>query len=393
MDRNSFNCKHCNQAFARRDLLELHQKTHFESKPVMKQEPMTQPPVASSNQPQPIVFYNQPPEHSIQAHAPMNFYTESISYNSSTANGGALQPVQPKKEYPIMNQLLTGLNMNHGGHSLLQPVKPFVCGICSNAFFKKKELDRHVMTIHTNIKQFKCEQCSKEFNRKDKLLRHEKIHSMPGVFNCSLCPAVFVRQQMLELHSKVHQISNGDQLGNHLAAVQLAVSNNGFPTINSAVHASALPQMTHELIQPSMHEQQATNYPMNLSISKNSDSEPMNLSNDKLEPSIPTIKFEPTTKMSIDSDEERDDRLQIVEEPMVIKKSPSMLNLLKTPPEVEQSNLSSTTQFSSNDVKRMFDEPEVKNINDISFSMTSRITELDKMEPLKDLPMEILNND
>lgn len=383
MDRNAFNCKHCNQAFTRRDLLELHQKSHFENKTVIKQEA----PVAS--QPQPIVFYNQPPDHTIaQAHAPMNFYTESMSYNSSTANGGALQAVQPKKEYPIMNQLLTGLNINHGNHNLMQPVKPFVCGICSNAFFKKKELDRHVMTIHTNIKQFKCEKCPKTFNRKDKLLRHEKTHLMStGVFNCSLCPAVFIRQQMLELHSKVHQMNNGDLHVNHLTTVQFPANNNGFP----ALHASPQPQISHEVVQPPMQEQPTSFYPMNLSISKESD-EPMNLSNDKLE-QIPTIKFEPTTKMSIDSDEERSG-LQIVEEPLVIKRSPSMLNLLKSPPENVETNLSSTTeqQYSSNEIKLRFDEP-VKNVGDISFSMTSRIAELDKLEPLKDLPMEILNND
>lgn len=370
--------------------MELHQKTHFESKPVMKQEPMLQPPVITSNQQQPIVFYNQPPEH---AHAPMNFYTESMSLNSSKANGGGLA-VQPKKEYPIMNQLLTGLSMNHGNQSLLQPVKPFVCGTCSNAFSKKKELDRHVMTIHTNIKQFKCEKCPKMFNRKDKLLRHQKTHLVQtGVFNCSLCPAVFIRQQMLEVHSKLHQISNGDHLSNHLTTGQPVFS--GSSTNNSALHVPTLPLITQELnLQSPMQDQQPNNfYPMNLSVSKNSDNEPMNLSNDKQEQTIPKIKFEPLTKMSIDSDEERDDRLQIVEDPVVIKRSPSMLNF-KTSAEVVQSGLNSNLeqQFSTNEIKQKFGET-LKNVSEISFSMTSRIPELDKMETLKDLPMEILNND
>lgn len=376
MDRTALACKHCNQAFSRRDQLELHQKTHFENN------------VVENPPPQQIVFYNQPPEQPILHQqppltTPMNFYTENMS-----SNPNAMQLLQPKTEYqyPIMNQLLTGLNP-----SMLQPVKNFVCGICGNTFFKKKELDRHVITIHTTVKQFACKVCPKIFNRKDKLVRHEKTHvNAASVFNCSLCPAVFVRKQMLDFHSKIH---NGDQQGqsqleSFLASLQQpVVENNG---VNHMMDVGASQQLMSAMVQSSVPESPAKLYPMNLSMSKSPGSEPINLSNDRVEPqpevSITKVETSPA-RITIDSDEDNDE-LRIVEETPVIKKSPSLLNLFKNLPEpIEQPREVEVAPENGDAEKKPRFEDE------ISFAMTSRITNLDKLEPLRDLPMEILNND
>jgi Zinc finger, C2H2 type len=424
MDRAALVCKHCNQAFSRRDQFELHQKTHFENNllenpPLMVQAP---PP------PQQMVFYNQPPEQSILRQqppltTPMNFYTENMSSNP-------MQLLQPKTEYPIMNQLLSGLNS-----SMLQPSKSFVCGICGNTFFKKKELDRHVITIHTNVNQFQCGSCPKVFNRKDKLVRHEKTHNVASVFNCSLCPAVFVRKQMLDFHSKIH---NGDQQGHSqlesfLASLQQhpVVENNGMSHNNSMMDVDASQQLMTAMVQSSVPESPAKHYPMNLSMSKSPPNEPMNLSSDRVESTklssdrveptnLSSDRVEPTnlsndrveptpivtitkvekspTRIIIDSDDDNE-VLRIVEEAPVIKKSPSLLNLFKNLPEpVEQLQMQMpiepmvTTENGAIEMKPQFDEP-MKNIEEISFAMTSRIANLDKLEPLRDLPMEILNND
>lgn len=365
MDRTALVCKHCNQAFSRRDQLEQHQKTHFEAENL----PMVQAP-------QQLVFFNQPPEQPILQHhqppltTPMNFYTENMS-----ANPNAM--LQPKTEYPIMNQLLSGFNPN----SLL-PTKSFVCGICGNTFFKKKELDRHVMTIHTSIKQFQCGSCSKVFNRKDKLARHEKTHSnVASVFNCSLCPAVFVRKQMLDFHSKIH---NGDQQGrsqleSFLASLQPPVENNGVGHSNSLMDVDASQQLMTAMVQSSVPESPAKLYPMNLSMNKSPTIEPMNLSSDRLQPKqITKVELSPP-RIIIDSDNDDDDGLRIVEEAPVIKKSPSLMNLLKDSVEQPKEN-------GEVEMKPKFAE-------EISFAMSSRLTNLDKLEPLRDLPMEILNND
>jgi hypothetical protein len=371
MDRKAYACKHCNMAFTKREQLEIHQKAHFEKEPIlqielpaMHQQP---PPMMHQlqQQLQPILFYNQPVQQ------PMNFYTENISFNT--------QLIQPKKEeFPIMNQLLSNKSLIQ---PVIPPVKNFVCGICNNAFFKKKELDRHVMTIHTNAKQFKCESCPKMFNRKDKLLRHEKTHSYTQtIFNCSLCPAVFVRKEMLDQHSVIHEKPNGDQKSEHLRKFLESlqpIEKNGFPMMN----VETPPQICSAPAPVSM-------YPINLSMSKN---EPMDLSNDSK-----PMKLEPQAVVTIDSDED-DDGLRIVEEttPQVaIKKSPTTLEMFNNnAPNLPQINHQmNNLQEPSVECKMSFDEP-AKNISELAFAMTSRIADLDKLEPLRDLPMEILNND
>lgn len=358
MDRALLVCKHCNQAFSRRDQLEQHIKTHSIETP-----------------PQKIVFYNNPEQLNLQQPltAPMNFYTES------------LQLLQPKTEYPIMNQLLSGNLLPN----LLQPTKNFVCGVCGSTFFKKKELDRHVLSIHTNLKQFSCETCPKVFNRRDKLLRHEKTHNVANVFNCPLCPAVFMRQQMLDLHSKVH---NGEQqahsqLESFLASFQQPVENNGVSHNNSSMDVEVSHQLMSALLQVSVPETKLL--PMNLSISKSEDVEPMNLSSDRIEPksilSITKVEKSPA-RITIDSDD--DEGLRIVEETPIIKKSPSLINLHNLPN--DQPIAFVDTPVENGEIKQQFDEP----MNDLN-SMTSRIANLEKLElePLRDLPMEILNND
>lgn len=354
MDRALLVCKHCNQAFSRRDQLELHVKSHLAP-------------------PQKIVFFS-PEQLNLQQPltAPMNFYTESLPSNPNT-----MQLLQPKTEYPIMNQLLSG--------NLLQPTKNFVCSVCGSTFFKKKELDRHVLTIHTNQKQFACETCPKVFNRRDKLLRHEKTHNVANVFNCPLCPAVFVRQQMLDLHSKVH---NGEQqvhsqLESFLATFQQPVENNGLNHNKSSMDIEVSHQLMSALMQSTVPEKKLQ--PMNLSINKSENVEPMNLSSDRIEPksvlSITKVEKSPT-RITIDSDD--DEGLRIVEEAPIIKKSPSLINLVKNLPN-DQPNVD--TPVENGEIKQRFDEP-LKNMNDLTFANLEKL----ELEPITDLPMEILNN-
>lgn len=382
MDRKSFNCKHCNQAFVRRDQLEIHQKTHIESKPILQQ---------TVNQSQPIVFYNQPAEiDAPHSSAPMNFYTENSSFNVDSKIRGQ---IQPKKEYPIMNQLLSGIN--HMNQSLPPPVKSFTCGICNNAFFKKKELDRHVISVHTNIKQFSCDTCPKTFNRRDKLLRHKKTHLVAPIFNCSLCPAVFIRQHMLENHMKNHQLGNGDNIESFLASLQpIASGNNGFtpmPTdpLQHMMEAAQPKMLVAQHAEPSALEPQINLFPMNLSITKSSN-EPMNLSNHKMKVELPM-------NVQMDSDGESQG-LKIDEETSAVKRSPLLMSFFKSEPEVMPTMTDSYSErqypMETHENSTRYDEPVKQSENhEITFSMTSRIAELDNIEPLRDLPMEILNNE
>lgn len=172
MNRNTFNCKYCNQAFTQRDELEVHQKTHISPMKPSQIPPVLQQPQQTTSS---IVFYNQnplepqqqipQPQFSSQNTAPMNFYTENVEPIPQIQP----PPVQPLKiEYPIMNQLLSNFNNSAykcekcfeqfptaqllQSHQTLYHSKNFTCGICNSSYYKKKELDRHVITAHTDIR-------------------------------------------------------------------------------------------------------------------------------------------------------------------------------------------------------------------------------------------------
>ncbi|CRK90933.1 CLUMA_CG004622, isoform A [Clunio marinus] len=394
VDRQSLVCKYCNQAFTRRDQLESHQKTHFENRSMLQNEissSATSTTVINNLQSQPIVFYNQPSETGGENSTPMNFYTENKPIN---LDDESLQVFPLKKEeYPIMNQLLSGLNV--------QSTRNFICNVCHHTFMKKKELDRHIISIHHPKKQFNCDKCTKVFYRKDKLLCHKKVHSMETLFNCKFCPAVFLRQQNLDQHSRLHQMENGEhtpqnQLLSLLQQQQqqppVTAENNGFSGNN---------QLTSTTI---------TNVPMNLSMNWNSN-EPINLSNDrvekfpqamKVESFEPLMKTEPISNIILDSDnDDESTELKIVEENFRVKSSSSIFNFPEKI-DVQENEFEDQTPKNFNvdhenvaDIKAaLIDETRKPNIDELStFAMTSRIPELDKLEPLRDLPMEILNNE
>lgn len=380
-DRKPLNCRHCNLVFNRKDQLEAHQKKHFETIPSQHVEP---PPVNPIQQ-QPIVFYNQP----APAPTPMNFYTEN-RYPVDPSTSNPLQLLQPKKEYPIMNQLLTGMGM-------LQPVKNFICGTCSKAFAKKKELDRHVISVHTAVKQFGCGSCPKTFSRKDKLLNHEKTHVLNAIFNCSLCPAVFIRKEMLDMHVKVHQLGNGETQISFMPGFRATSSeSNGFAITSMAMNSMEVSQLESFPPMPDiLKAPTANNFPINLSMSGRTFNEPMNLSsgNHRMEASEPNVNFEQSTKMSHDSDEDTSG-LQIVDEPQAFKTSvpTKIFNNLEVTP-AAPAFIPNYDNYGGQPMIPGHDET-IKNVEEITFSMTSRLADLDKqLEPLRDLPMEILNND
>lgn len=263
---------------------------------------------------------------------PTNLVQNSPSMNFYTENS-------QRHNFPIINQLLSGI---HQPAAEVQ-IKKFVCGICNSTFNKKKEHDRHVTTIHTNLRQFHCDKCPKTFNRKDKLLQHERTHVMPTIFNCSLCPAVFMRQQMLDVHMKAHQFPNGESTSTHIEQFLGALQ--------------SLPPTTFK------------NNENGTEISTNNEVEVLNLSTNKVDDHV--------EKITIESDDD-DDGLRIIEEPMKKK--------LKILPELKPIDPEMITR----------DDQNSKPINedDVNFPVTSKIADMtDKIEPLHDLPMEILNND
>ncbi|KAL7028435.1 hypothetical protein ACKWTF_005830 [Chironomus riparius] len=416
MNRNTFNCKYCNQAFTQRDELDVHQKTHIT--PVKSSQITIQP-----LQPAPIVFYNQNPiveqqQFVPQNQAPMNFYTENVESIPLPQ-----PPQQPKIEYPIMNQLLTSLHNSVYkcekcfeqfptsqlllNHQTLYHSKNFTCGICNSSYYKKKELDRHVITAHTDVR-YNCSKCSKSFSRKDKLARHEKTHLIPAFYNCALCPAVFIRKHLLDLHSKIHLIPNqnileSSALVNSLNLEQRPQISQDQPMASESFipsFISPIKQRSPLDLSPMKHiDPPAVLYPLNLSLNQqlNPMNEPMDLSNDKsYDDCVSITKIEPV-KIDIESDND----LKIIEnnnhekenDQKKVEITESMPNDFISPKTENLTSDDGNVENIQNFMNATGDQKEDAKMEDLSFhSVTSRLSDLDKLEPSRDLPMEILQS-
>lgn len=428
-DFKTFSCQICTKSFLSKTDLSRHVEIHMErtsikySAPATEQQnlPVHEQMIPAAAQPT-INFYNRPQEPA------MNFYTENSAFQIDSFN-------QTRQMHDFS---VGGYNANINQPTIHQAAPPFitknfVCGICNSAYFKKKELDRHVMSIHTNV-SFSCLQCSRSFNRKDKLIRHEKSHLLPQFYNCPLCSAVFLRKNMLEIHAKIHEMPNGGQQQqqhdnyefNQSLPGQQIIGNNGYSMEN--VQHAPVSENTQQYYQTPMviddaqqqeHKpptpEMANLHPMNLSMDRSS-AEPMDLSNDKLEQSKSYIQSE---MKAADFDDDEGDGLQIVEDPDRISNDASATehstnaSAFSDAPVTDQKfpqyqpaplipilpiKTEEPITISDNETPELkINDNELKGNDEVQFPMigATRITtpiELAHIEPLRDLPSEILQH-
>lgn len=367
MNRNSFNCKFCNLVFTQRNELEIHQRNHIAPSQPQSSSASN---LSTSELPsiipiQPLGFYNQIPLEQQQSSSVYEKQNTSFFYNQKSANSDEV-----KNEYPIMNQLLSKFNpykcdrctesystiQQLQTHQSMYHSKNFTCTLCNLSYYKKKELDRHILSIHSDIK-FNCSKCSKSFSRKDKLLRHEKVHLIPQFYNCAHCAAVFIRKPLLDLHMKIHEIPNN---------IPSFTDNN--------LMQNFIPRREMPILKPieMISDHHAQNcFPINLSFNNQQlvNNEPINLSNEQID--LVSMKIDPP-KIVIDSDDE-ENNLKIIE-------NNSEHNLMKL-------NKSFNMQY----VPRTEKMSLMMNDSLIA-GFLPRMRLMEKLEPSKDLPMEILQS-
>lgn len=88
---------------------------------------------------------------------------------------------------------------SHIGH------KPFVCGVCNQAFSEAAPLTAH-MRRHAQEKPFKCEHpgCGKSFAISSSLTIHMRTHNGEKPFVCPYCQKGFVEASNLTKHIRTH---------------------------------------------------------------------------------------------------------------------------------------------------------------------------------------------
>ena len=75
------------------------------------------------------------------------------------------------------------------------------CETCGK-YFKKTELFKKHMLIHTREKNFKCKVCEKGFIFKGDLKNHERVHTGEKPFQCKLCLKRFAQSSSLKCHER-----------------------------------------------------------------------------------------------------------------------------------------------------------------------------------------------
>ncbi|KAK5647373.1 hypothetical protein RI129_002265 [Pyrocoelia pectoralis] len=87
--------------------------------------------------------------------------------------------------------------------------KQFVCDHCGKFFSNGAVLTDHINYVHVQVKQFKCTMCEKSFKRNTELTRHQSTHSNLRPYNCVLCSNTYKRISHLRRHEKnIHGIIN-----------------------------------------------------------------------------------------------------------------------------------------------------------------------------------------
>ncbi|KAM7418550.1 hypothetical protein PAMA_015927 [Pampus argenteus] len=89
------------------------------------------------------------------------------------------------------------LQMVHG------KIRPFVCQICSKAFFTKRDVETHIR-IHTGEKPYHCELCERRFARRVELNVHLRWHNGEKRHWCPYCGKGFLDSNNLKRHKYVH---------------------------------------------------------------------------------------------------------------------------------------------------------------------------------------------
>ena len=89
------------------------------------------------------------------------------------------------------------------------------CKICESGFGTRRDLIRHVASVHEGKEYFECKICTKGFNSNMDLSRHLKfVHDKSKTFKCGICDSAFtqpfdVKRHIKEVHEEIKTFKCG----------------------------------------------------------------------------------------------------------------------------------------------------------------------------------------
>lgn len=86
------------------------------------------------------------------------------------------------------------------------------CQKCDKTFLNKKQLTKHIKTLHYEKLNFQCDICSKAYGRSDKLLQHRRAHPEPMKYVCRFCNVGFLYEKSWQIHERYKHQPEGGQV-------------------------------------------------------------------------------------------------------------------------------------------------------------------------------------
>ncbi|KAK3100404.1 hypothetical protein FSP39_019331 [Pinctada imbricata] len=163
-----FKCDFCGNSFARKYILERHQRTHTGEKPYVCD-------LCGKR------FVN---DTNLKSHR--KIHTKEKTHKCTLCERAFVSSSDLKKHYNV-----------HTG------VKPHECDICHKRFTFRGGLRLHKV-VHTGERNYKCELCPKVFAFKSSWTIHMTIHSKVRDYKCEVCHKAFYTNSYLRVHMRTH---------------------------------------------------------------------------------------------------------------------------------------------------------------------------------------------
>jgi len=168
-------CKHCPKKFRLFRDLTRHEKTHFLPSYMCKE-----------------CDYETTVLAALSIHMTRHMDKADLPFNCNECEKRFRKKLDLQEHYNI-----------HSGE------KPFICQLCNNAFYLRRQLSAHCRRMHPELKANKvtstaCDICGRVLATKRSLFRHKESHNPTKLYLCDYCGKSLSSAEHLKKHRRIH---------------------------------------------------------------------------------------------------------------------------------------------------------------------------------------------